>query len=82
MPRLCELILKDQLNRVPAPDAGTVKLTWYPGVNGRWPPGVKDGVPRREMSEMSEISVKTPFSISSPFFPLPFFVDFVVKNRS
>eukprot|EP00434_Breviolum_minutum_P028437 symbB.v1.2.025158.t1/scaffold2420.1/size79610/2 len=28
---LCELILKDQLRRVPAPDPGKVKLTWYPG---------------------------------------------------
>ena len=57
-PRLCELILKDQLRRVPAPDPGKVKLTWYPGGGGfgerRQRSGI-EGIPGKDGGKMSEI---------------------------
>ncbi len=94
MLRLCELILKDQLNRVPSPDAGSVKLTWYPGVVG-WGRFFSTGTLFRgakqrsgrsskkdgiPKGEMSEIWFKHPFSISSLFCSPLSFCTFFVKN--
>lgn len=87
-PRLCELILKDQLRRVPAPDPGKVKLTWYPGAwrsVEKW----KEGIPGKDGSSKEGDSLKfdekTPFwTISSLFLDLSLSVTwyFLVINQN